>query len=228
MAQKTKFFKRKSVMHCLSFVAGMLVHLIYLTCRKTEQQHPDSIPFFEGETQGTLCFWHGRLIMMSFRKPKKRKSHVLISHHTDGEWIAMVSRYLGIKSIRGSSNKGAVGAIRGMMQVAKQGDNLAISPDGPRGPRHEAAAGAVWAAKATGLAMIPISYSCTRAKVLNSWDRFVIPMPFSRIHYAMGAPIYVPRDADDETQENLRKTLQETLISLTNECDRECGLEIQS
>lgn len=224
--KKASFMKRQSSINAMSFIASILLKFIYLTCRKTDVTCPKSASFFIGETQGVLCFWHARLIMISFRKPKNRKTHVLISNHADGEWIAKVSVYLGIKSVRGSSSNGAVAAMRDMMKIAKSGDDLAITPDGPRGPRHEAAAGAIWAAKATGLPLIPISYSCTRAKVLNSWDRFIIPLPFGRIHYAKGEPIYVPRDADEATLEALRKTLQDALISLTNDCDRECGLKI--
>lgn len=220
-----KILKHPATITALSFIISVLLRAMYLTCRKSDAIHPDARPFFNGEMQGILCFWHGRLIAISFRKPKKRHTHALISHHADGEWVAQTTSFFGIRSIRGSSSKGAVGALKEMLQTTRKGNNLCFTPDGPRGPRYEAAGGAIWAAKATGLPLIPISFSATKAKQLNSWDRLIIPKPFGRIHYAVGEPIYVPRNADDNALEDARIALQNALISLTKECDRECGLE---
>ena len=221
-----KMLKHPITITALSFVASLLLRVIYLTCRKSDAIHPESAAFFNGEQQGILCFWHGRLIAIPFRKPKKRRIYVLISHHADGEWIARIISFFGIRSIRGSSSKGATRALRDVLRVSKAGDNLCFTPDGPRGPRHEAASGAIWAAKTTGLPLIPIAFSASPAKVLHSWDRFVIPKPFGHIHYAAEAPITIPRNADEEAQEIAQKALQDALISLTNECDRACDLKI--
>ena len=159
-----------------------------------------------GEGKGVIvCFWHGRLLAMPFAyegKPAK----VLISRHGDGEFIARVIKYFGLGTVRGSYGKASVSSIREILAELKQGTTIGITPDGPKGPRYQIKQGIVELRKAH-----PAAHSCRsltarhKRKVFGSWDRFVLPYPFSRILFLWGDPIYVPGDASaDIVEENAK------------------------
>jgi lysophospholipid acyltransferase (LPLAT)-like uncharacterized protein len=111
-----------------------------------------------------------------------------------------------------------------MVRALKRGEYMGITPDGPRGPRMRATPGAATAARLSGAVLLPVSYSATRRRVLGSWDRFVVPLPFSRGIIRVGAPIEVPRDTDDAGLEAVRQKLEVDLINLTMALDSELGV----
>jgi len=145
--------------------------------------------------------------------------HVLISLHSDGSLISKTVEKLGIHSVRGSSSRGAVSALKEMCRLIKNGKDIAFTPDGPRGPGEYAQMGALMAAKLTGTPVYPVSFSTSRRKILNTWDRFLIPYPFSRGVFICGDAITVPRDADEALMESKRKELQNALIELGEEAN---------
>jgi lysophospholipid acyltransferase (LPLAT)-like uncharacterized protein len=112
-----------------------------------------------------------------------------------------------------------------MVRALKRGEYMGITPDGPRGPRMRAAPGATAAARLSGAVLLPVSYSAARRRVLNSWDRFVVPLPFSRGIIRLGTAIEVPRDADEAQLEATRHRLESELISLTTALDTELGVD---
>lgn len=153
---------------------------------------------------------------------------MLISRHRDGQLIARTVAHLGIGSIAGSSgkggtDKGGAAALREMVRTLKRGGYVGITPDGPRGPRMRAAKGVIDAARLAGVPIVPAAYAVTRRKVVSSWDRFIVALPFGRGVLMWGAPIVVPADADQEQRERLRAQLEERLNALTEEADRLCG-----
>ena len=111
-----------------------------------------------------------------------------------------------------------------MLKIIQSGENVAITPDGPRGPRMRAQAGIVLLARLSGAPIVPATYAVSRRKLASSWDRFVIALPFSRGVYLWGAPIYVARDADEEALENARLELENSLNDLTEAADRRVGV----
>jgi hypothetical protein len=140
------------------------------------------------------CLWHETMLLPAVVFAD-RGIHILISQHNDGEYIARIVRRLGFAVVRGSSTRGAVRAVRELARSASLG-NLAITPDGPKGPRQELQNGAVFLASRAGLAIVPLGFAFERPWRAASWDRFVLPRPFTRAACFVGAPIAVPPGAD--------------------------------
>ena len=172
-----------------------------------------------------FAFWHGRLMLAPHGWPKGTPIHVMISGHRDGENIARATRHLGVVPIVGSGTRGGVAAGRASLRLLKEGKYIGITPDGPRGPRMRVQPGIIALARLSGAPIVPISSSVSRRKVANSWDRFVIALPFGRGVYLWGAPLYVASDADKAAQEEARLTLEERLNALTAQADRMVGAE---
>ena len=137
-----------------------------------------------------FAFWHNRQIILPIVLPKD-KIHCLISASKDGAYAAAIARLFGKKSIRGSSSRGGFEAMKEMMRVLKAGDNIAITPDGPRGPVGEVNPGIVQMAQAMGVSIVPVAFDSTKKKVFSSWDKFILPYPFSKIAIVFGRPIEI-------------------------------------
>src|SRR5262245_4997167 len=142
-----------------------------------------------------LAFWHRHLLLMPYAY-RGRKISVLVSQSTDGELIARTVARLGIDSTRGSSSRGSVAGMKALLRKAAEGWDIAFTPDGPRGPAREVQPGVILAAAATGLPIQPVAIAASRAKRLKSWDRFLIPLPFSTVHIVYGEPLAVARRGD--------------------------------
>lgn len=164
--------------------------------------------------------WHGRLLPCSFYH-RHQQLATLISQHRDGDYIAgVVEGWWGYEAIRGSSSRGGTGALREMVRALRAGKALAITPDGPRGPRQQMKQGPLIAAQITGAPLITASAGSERAWWVGGWDRFMIPKPFARIQLEFGEPFFVPRDASPARLEELTRELEQRLNELTHEVDR--------
>ena len=138
-----------------------------------------------GTRRAIFVFWHNRLAL-SFnlyrrhvgRPTPGRRSAALISASRDGGLLAQVMGLSGVMAVRGSSSRRGAAALRELTTAAKAGCDLAITPDGPRGPRYVVQAGVIAAAQLTGLPIVPLSYRLGWKKTLRSWDRFQVPLPF--------------------------------------------------
>jgi len=156
-----------------------------------------------------LAFWHRHLLLMPYAY-RGRKISVLVSQSTDGELIASTVARLGIDSTRGSSSRGGVSGMKAMLKKAADGWDIAFTPDGPRGPAREVQPGVILAAAATGLPIQPVAIAASRAKLLRSWDRFLVPLPFSTVHVVYGEPLIVERRGDTaEAAAELKRRLDE-------------------
>lgn len=137
-----------------------------------------------------FALWHGQLLPLLWHH-REEGVRVLISEHRDGELVARTARSLGYGLIRGSSTRGAERALISLVRELKDGHEVAITPDGPRGPAGTFASGALVAAQRSGSFILPVAAAADRAWRLRSWDRFMIPKPFARITVAYGAPVKV-------------------------------------
>lgn len=169
------------------------------------------------------CFWHGRMLMMPKIWRFAPPLHMLISNHRDGRLIARAVEQLGIRTITGSSSRGGAAALRVMNDTLRNGGYVAVTPDGPRGPRMHASPGIVMIAKLSGAPVFPVGWSCSRAITLSSWDRFLLALPFGRGIFIVGEPITVPSDADEAALESYRYLIEERLNQVTFEADLACG-----
>lgn len=207
----------------LSGLASVLVRLIYATCRVEKRFAPEALPYLRSEHPAIFCFWHGRMIMHPFMKPRGRTIQVLVSHHNDGALITATMRWFGIGSVRGSRKLGGAQAVRELMAITERGGNIAITPDGPRGPFQQCAPGAAFVACKTGYPLVPTSFSATRYWRFRSWDRFMLPKPFGRIVFVAHAPI-IARGEDAAAQAETTATLETSLAEATAEADADCGV----
>jgi lysophospholipid acyltransferase (LPLAT)-like uncharacterized protein len=169
------------------------------------------------------CFWHNRMLLMPFIWPAERPIAMLISRHGDGLLIAEIIRHFGVRTIAGSSSRGGTDALREMLATLKSGITVAVTPDGPRGPRMRATAGVVRAARLAGAPLVPVSVATRRRRMLGSWDRFLLAWPFNEGVYVWGQPIEVAADADDAAIEAARAALESELNRVSAEADRLVG-----
>lgn len=162
--------------------------------------------------------WHGRLIPCSYYH-RNHGLATLISRHRDGDYIAGVVEGWGFRVVRGSSSRGGTAALRQMLRLLKSGVSLAVTPDGPRGPRQVMKTGPLHAAQRAGVPLIPVSAGTARAWWFEGWDRFMVPRPFARIRLAYGEPFFVPPEADGAEVERLAAELGRRLDRLTEQVD---------
>jgi lysophospholipid acyltransferase (LPLAT)-like uncharacterized protein len=150
-----------------------------------------------------LSCWHGELLAAVWAH-RGQGMAPLISEHRDGEIIARICERLGYGTVRGSSTRGGARALLGLVRTLEQGTDVAVTPDGPRGPAERYAPGALVAAKKAHAPIVAIRVRASRAWRLRSWDRFLIPKPFARVVLAYSAPTYVSTDdgrtIDDEVR----------------------------
>lgn len=172
--------------------------------------------------EGRPCifvFWHGRLLPLAYAH-RNEGVVTLISRSEDGEYIARVVERWGYLTARGSSSRGGSRALRELVRHARAGRSIAITPDGPRGPRQKFKPGAILAAQVTGLPLVPVAAGADRAWWFEGWDRFLVPKPFARIRVAYGAPVEVPADAGPGALEEYAQKLENELNRLLHEVDR--------
>jgi len=181
----------------------------------------------------TTCitaFWHGRLMMMApVAEESVRPIHVIISANRDGDLIARLIGFFDSRTIRGSTRdarkrkgKGGDAVVRAALQRLEAGDLIAITPDGPRGPRMQAQAGVAAMSAQTGVPVIPFAWATRRAKLLRSWDRFMLAWPFDRGVYVVGAPIE-PQGSDKDAIERHRLAIEAQLRAVTRLADERIG-----
>jgi hypothetical protein len=149
-----------------------------------------------GET-AIIAAWHDQLLLIP-RGYSGPGGQILISRSRDGELIARTIQYLGHHAVRGSSSRGGSSAFKQLLRLAKQPYDIGITPDGPRGPRHEMKDGVVQLARISGRAVVPVALVASRGHRFSSWDRFLLPYPFGRIVFSYGEPLYCGRDDDPE------------------------------
>ena len=179
-------------------------------------------PHYDVGDKGVIyTLWHGRLLPLTYYH-RNQNIATLISQSSDGEYIARVVERWGYEAIRGSSSRGGGAALREMVKLSRTGRSLAITPDGPRGPRQQLKPGVLTLAQLTGLPMIPMSASATRAWWVDArWDLFLVPKPFSSVFVRYADPVFVPRGASESELAQIGRDVERTLIDLTTATDRD-------
>ena len=163
-----------------------------------------------------FAFWHARMLPLVYTH-RGRAIGVLVSQHRDGEWIARIIERLGFTTARGSSRRGGEEGVREMLDLARRQHPLAITPDGPRGPRERVKPGIVYLASRTGFPVVPVATAASHAWVFRSWDRFRVPHPFARVVVAYGPPLAIPRDLPGDETETWRLRVEGAIARLTRE-----------
>lgn len=163
-----------------------------------------------------FAFWHGRQVFLPWAY-RGWDAYVLVSRSKDGELIARVIEMSGMKTVRGSSSRGGLEALRGLKEKLEEGKSIGITPDGPRGPQRSVHEGALYLAKETGKPILPVTVSCARKLIFRGWDDYWLPLPFNRIVVAHGSPV---RIAKNDSLEEKSRELKAELDRLTDGADR--------
>lgn len=151
-----------------------------------------------------IVFWHGEIVPVTWVH-RNRGFAPLISRHADGEIIARIVEGLGYRTVRGSTSRGGVRALLETAQRVREGITVGFTPDGPRGPRHVFAPGALIVAQRTGRPIVALGATASRAWRLRSWDRHLVPKPFATVTIRYSEPQFVTADqARDATREQAR------------------------
>ena len=170
-----------------------------------------------------FCIWHNRLslCMKAYRHYSRRRDTpgmaAMVSASRDGGALAAILECFDIRPVRGSSSRRGHQALLELTTWAERGFDLAITTDGPRGPCYVVSDGVIFLAQLTGLPIIPFSFYARRKIRLKSWDRFQIPLPFSRCEMSFSKPIHVPREASDAERETIRRQLEQILKDISHD-----------
>ncbi len=202
---------RKHLLRSLSLtllpaIGAFFIKLLYLSSKKVYHL-PSQIP----DEPMILAFWHGDLLMQPYLYHQLRQrpnANVIISDHFDGQIIAKVIRYFSLGSIHGSSTRNGAKVFRSALKQLREGVDVGITPDGPKGPRHEVQDGVVALAQKSKAKVVVLSVVPQRYWQLKSWDRFTIAKPFTRIDMYASEPL----DLSDLTNERARELIKETLL----------------
>ncbi len=202
---------RKRLLRTLSLyllppIGALFIRLTYMTCKKRFHL-PKEVP----SEPAIMALWHGDLFFIPFIYFKVRKKpdvSMVISDHFDGQLIAKTNSYLKLKSIHGSSTRNGAKVLIAAMKVLKNGGDVGITPDGPKGPRHEVADGIVIMAQKTKSKIIVLSSVPQSYWQLKSWDKFTIPKPFSQVDLYASEPI----DVSGMTRVEARTLIQEQML----------------
>jgi len=217
MAFKT--LKKRLTVWLGPWLAYWTIRVLGLTMRFEEVNPEIPRSFWEKGIPAIGAFWHGRLLMMPFAY-KGRKLSFLVSPHRDGQVAGKALERFGFHAILGSTYRKGFSGFREMVKAHRDGSDVAVVPDGPRGPRHRAQIGVIELAKLTGRPVIPFTFSASRRKVLRTWDRFLIPYPFSKGVFLWGEPVHVDPKGDRSHLEERRLLLENRLNELTERADR--------
>ena len=213
MSFSKRLLKHPNTQLILSHLLAGYIRLVMLSNRKEFHINPEAEIFMRGEKNAIFAFWHGRMMLLPAINPP-RKMHVLISEHRDGKLISQVIHHFGQDTVVGSSSKGGSEAVRNIVRLLKKGDNISITPDGPRGPNQVAEAGIVTIARLSGKPVLPVIFSASRNKRLKSWDRFMVAKPFGRIVFCIGAPIMI-----EQADEAARIAVETSMNNLVEQAD---------
>lgn len=211
-----------------AFVRAMsfYLHLALRTTSWTVDGQENVAPHAAGQPV-IVAFWHERLAVMpelrrrAFGLPgaKPAEIHALTSLHRDGRLIGEILQRFGFQVVHGSSSRGGPAALRRLSRLLPQGAHVAITPDGPRGPRRQAAPGLAQLAALSGAPILPCAAQTTRHVVTRSWDRMILPLPFGRGVIVCAPTIRVPRD----NWQNHLAAIGEALTDAADRADRLCA-----
>ena len=198
-----RLIRHPTTQAALAKALGFYLALVFRTTRWTLLGEPHLAAAL-GDTGRPIlaAFWHERLPMMPMLWLRARaaeprlaavRAHVLVSRHRDGRFIGDIVRRFRLELVHASTSRGGAAGMRRLLRVLGEGDMVVITPDGPRGPRRSAAPGVAQLAALAGIPVLPCAARTSRARILGSWDRMVLPLPFARGVLVMGPPVAVER-----------------------------------
>ena len=223
MLNYKKIFRTKLAYNIICWIGAKYIKFVSFTTKWSFINKKYVENLWKKNESFILCFWHGRLLMMPLSWNIKKKINVLISAHSDGQLLSKTVKYFDIKTIIGSSSKGGSEAIRNIIKSLKSGISIGMTPDGPRGPRMKINSAIIKIASLTGNKIVPLSYSVKKKIFLNSWDKFLVALPFGKGCFIWGKPIKIKKNISNNEDLKLSNKLEKILIKLTKEADQYCN-----
>lgn len=199
----------------LALTGAVILKTLFLTLRLRIKDRSGVLKE-EGGSPVIVSFWHNRILGITFAfdriYPKKRNGvTVLTSPSKDGEILAQLVGAFGMKAVRGSSSRRGSSALLELVRLIRRGRDIAITPDGPRGPRYSLGPGIILLAQSTGVRIVPAHASFSRSIRMKTWDGFIIPLPFSKVSVTLDGALTIPGELTGEEFEEKRKNLENLL-----------------
>lgn len=203
----------------IGILGKIIIDLIFITT-KIDIIGFEKVKHVIDSREVILAFWHSRILLISYLY-KKQNGVIMVSPSGDGEIIARIIQKQGHETVRGStSKKGRRALIQLIKTIKNKKKPGVVIPDGPLGPRFKAQPGIITLAKMTGYAIVPVSYSAKHMAIFPSWDRFILPYPFTRCRVEYDYPIYVPKNIEKREEKILLADFEKTLNEITLNVDR--------
>ena len=210
-----RFSKTSTGQKLIGFIFYFITKLISRSIRWEYFEQSKKSKIFDNRHKYIFCCWHNKLFLGPHLLPRNRIINALQSSHSDGMVTSVAFKYLGMNVILGSSKKGGMQAFRKMVKCIQLGQSIAITPDGPKGPKEKVKDGIIKLAQITDTSIIPLVWATNKFKLINSWDNFVLPYPFSKGVYSFGKPINVKKRINEEELEFVRQNLENEIKRLT-------------
>ena len=215
-------FKHPYVIKILGAIIAAYLKFVFKTThwQYIDWHYPEA--YWQNNKPFITCFWHNRLLMTCFAWRGPHQFHMLISGHGDGRLIAETVAHYNVATIVGSRSQGGTNALRSILRILKKGMTVGITPDGPRGPRFKVSDGIAAMAKLSQLDILPVTYSTNYRRVMSSWDRFLLALPFGKGVLAWGEPILY-NDIQNDDLNFITQEVQQRLLQLNDKADGICG-----
>ena len=213
MKIRKKIIKNFIVQKILAILTVFYIIIVKLTSKIIIENDDYPNQYWKNQKPFILAFWHSQLMMVSFSWTYEKKLNVLASGHSDGRFGALVGNFFKLNNIQTSEKRKKI-SLRVIFKLLKDNQYIAITPDGPRGPKENVSEGIIKIAKSTNTPIIPIGFWSSRNFILSSWDSFLITLPFSRCNFVWGDEIIIPRNANNKEIVELQSILENKI----NEC----------
>ncbi|MBI4515267.1 MAG: lysophospholipid acyltransferase family protein [Deltaproteobacteria bacterium] len=219
--QFRRVWRKRRLELAVAVAPALLSGALRLLAKTVRVEYRNAERLFDGWARGErviIAFWHNRAVLMPAAY-RGAKMCVINSQSRDGEIATRALARWGIRSVRGSATRGGVAGFLQLVAAYREGYDLAVVPDGPRGPCYVVKPGVIHLAKTTGAPIVPVSYAAAWQARVRSWDRLIIPLPFSRVVIVVGTPIQLDRHASEGEIERQRQALEERLKAITAEAE---------
>jgi len=213
MKIKKKIFKNIIIQKILGIITALYILFVKATSRIIIENKDSPLKYWNSKEPFILAFWHNQLMTISFSWSIKKKINILASGHSDGRFGAIVGNYFNLNNIPTSNIEKNI-SLRPIFKILKNNNYIGITPDGPRGPKEKVSEGIIKIAKSSNVPIIPIGYWSSHNFSLNSWDSFLITLPFSKLSFVWGDAINIPKNLKN----NEISKFQNILENKINEC----------
>ena len=213
MSIRKKLLKHFIIQQLLAFIAFIYIVFVKITSNIKYENIDSPTKYWKNKKPFILAFWHGQLMTFSYTWKINKKLNILASSHSDGRFGANIARYFKLNNIPISSDGNNL-SLRPIFKILNSNNYIAITPDGPRGPKEKVSEGIIKIAKISKVPIIPVGFGSSKNFCLKSWDSFLITLPFSKCRIVWGDSITIPENIEDKEIKIYKKLIEEKI----NEC----------